>query len=108
LDDVASLVAPGKPENARAILMAFYRRDGVPFKDLVKATGLKDKTLRYYITKLRYFHLIFYDRAERVYRIDLGGFRARCRSLFVDPIENLITPRWRGHPDEDRLIPRSV
>ena len=98
LDDVAALLAPGKPENAHKLLMAFYKADrGRSFADLRRETGFGEKKLRYYITRFRYWFLIEYDRAERVYRLDPHGFRARAYTLLQHPIAHLIgvQPRWR-------------
>jgi hypothetical protein len=93
LDDVAHLISPHRPAIARRILMCFYKNNGRSLADLLKETGLKEKTLRYYLTRMRFYRLIEYDRDQRLYYLTLTAFHARIDTLLIDPISALVGGR---------------
>lgn len=90
MEDVAKLISPRRPEQALRLLRCFQGGESKSFEELLRETGLGEKLLRYYITKLRHLRLIDYSRNTRKYSLDYGAFHARIDTLLCDPIKSLL------------------
>lgn len=95
LEDVARLISVKRPEQVLKLLRCFYGGNQCELKDLMRETGLSEKQLRYFITKMRRLRLIEFDPRTRTYSLDYKGFHARIDTIFVDAIENLVKSRDR-------------
>lgn len=96
LEDLARLIAPKRPKNALKILRCFYGVEGGrgrTMRELMQETGMKEKTIRYYITCLKRWRILLTQRnymKPATYHLDHRGFHARIDSLLCDPLKNLI------------------
>lgn len=120
LEDLARLIAPKRPRQALAILRCFYpKNEGRTFEELMRETGIKEKALRYYITRLKRWRLIYTMRGRNhspaAYCLDSRGFHARIDTMLVDPVTNLSGLKWQPPPSNDtakgnptRFIPEAT
>lgn len=92
LDDLCKFLAPRRPEIVRQILSAFYLEDeGVTKAELMRQVGLKQRTLEYYITKLKRWRIIRTERrwdAPALYHLEPRSFHVRLDTLLCDPLRN--------------------
>lgn len=105
LEDVARLISPKKPGQIMRLLNCFYKGEAKTIKELGKEAGLSEKMIRYYITKLRYFRLIFYDRYARMYYLDAQSFHSRIDTLLVDALSNLTWTFGHGNRYRPSEVP---
>ncbi len=91
LEDVAQLVAPRRADVVLRILRCFQGKESLTREEIIRETGLGEKTFEYYLTKLRHFRLVqgFKSRDGYHYYISVDGFHSRIDTLFVDPVRNL-------------------
>jgi len=93
LEDIARLVSPRRPEVALRILQCFMPdNEGVTKAQLLQRTGLKLKSLEYYLTILRCWRLISSQRRRgqpSLYFLEPVGFHSKLDTLFVDPLRVL-------------------
>lgn len=97
LVDLCKFLAPRRPQNVRQILDAFYLQDGGVTKvELMRQTGLKLRTLEYYITKLRLWRIISTERhrgGPPHYHLEPRSFHARIDTILFDALRNLAMPK---------------
>lgn len=103
LEDLACLVASKRPQNVLRILRCFYMENGGhTFTELMKRTGLREKALRYYITRLRRWRIISTQRRylrPALYHLEPKAFHARIDTLLCDPLKHLVIFKlWQGDP----------
>lgn len=103
LEDLVRLISPRCPKHALAILRVFYyqgKDDIVTKADLMKQLGMKQRTLEYYITKLRHWRIISTERhwgGPPHYHLSPTAFHARVDTLLVDSLQNLVDNRvWQA------------
>lgn len=95
------MIAPKRPKTALKILRCFYpKNEGRTLGELMHETSMREKALRYYMTKLRKWKILWTKRrwcASAVYYLDHRGFHARIDTLFCDPLKALTNgpPRWQ-------------
>lgn len=91
LEDLARFLAPKRPERAMAILRCFYKNeDGCTMSDLMRETGLREKALRYYITKFRRWKLLWTERRycqPAIYHLEPRPFHVRLDTVLIDPLK---------------------
>jgi len=96
LVDLCRFLAPRRPEIVRQILSAFYLQDeGVTKAELMRQVGLKQRTLEYYITKLRRWRIIRTSRRHSParYFLEPKMFHARVDTVLCDALNNLTMPK---------------
>lgn len=109
LEDIARFIAPKRPKRALSILNCFYGGEGLTAAEIMKETGMREKALRYYITKLKRWKILWTHRRwmmPAVYHVEAGAFHARVDSVLVDPLKNL--SHQRGpllHPTDVKPAP---
>lgn len=92
LEDLARFLAPKRPENALAILRCFYGADGGRGRtmgEIVRETGLREKNVRYYMTRFRRWKLIWTERRHReqaIYHLEPRPFHVRLDTVLCDPL----------------------
>lgn len=100
LEDLARFLAPKRPERAMSILRCFYNNDeGCTLADMMRATGLREKALRYHITKFKRWRLLWTERRycqPALYHLELRAFHVRIDTMLVDPLHYLKSPQtWQ-------------
>jgi len=101
LDDLARFLAPKRPERAKSILRCFYDNDeGCTLAGMMRETGLREKALRYYITKFKWWKLLWSERRfcqQALYRLEPKAFHVRLDTKLVDPLRYLKSPlSWQS------------
>ena len=100
MSDLCRFLAPRRPEIVRQILNAFYLEDeGVTKAELMRQVGLKQRTLEYYITRLRRWRVIRTSRRHSParYFLEPKMFHARIDTLLVDPLHHFRAPKpWQS------------
>jgi len=99
LSDLCRFLAPRRPEIVRQVLNAFYLEDeGVTKAELMRQVGLKQRTLEYYITKLRRWKIIRTSRRHSParYFLEPKSFHVRLDSMLVDPLRYFTIKLWQS------------
>ena len=90
LNDLARFLAPKCPRRARAILQCFYGNDGgCTLADMMRETGMREKTLQYHLTKFRRWKLLWTERRHRapaIYHLEMRPFHVRLDTVLIDPL----------------------
>ena len=93
LEDTARLLSPRRPGIVLKILQCFYKVDGgVAKAKLLQQTGLKAKTLDYYIGLFRRWKLLETQRhrgAPCRYTLSYAAFHSHVDTKYCDPIKTL-------------------
>lgn len=93
IEDTARLLSPKRPAIALKILQCFYKTDeGVTKAKLLQQTGLKPKTLEYYISLFRRWKLLETHRRKGApchYTLSFAAFHSHVDSIYCDPIKTL-------------------
>lgn len=93
LEDTAKLISPKRPDIALKILQSFYKTDeGITKAKLLQQTGLKAKTLEYYISLFKRWKLLETHRRRNLscfYSLDYRGFHSHVDTKYCDPIKSL-------------------
>lgn len=97
LEDLARFIAPKRPNRMLTILRCFYGGDGATKASIMHQTGIKQRALEYYITRLKKWKVLWVRRRRRgmaaVYSVEPSAFRVRLDSVLVDPLITLGRPR---------------
>ncbi len=101
LEDLARFLAPKSPKRAMSILQCFYNNeDGCTLADMMRATGLREKALRYHITKFKRWKLLWTQRhymRPATYHLEQRAFHIRLDTVLVDPLQYLKSPQpWQS------------
>lgn len=97
MEDLARFLAPKRPERATSILRCFYNNDGgCTLAEMMRETGMREKALRYYITRFRRWRLLRTERRycqTALYHLELRSFHVRLDTLLCDPLRNFQAPK---------------
>lgn len=93
LEDTARLILPKCPSVVLKIFQCFYGKDKeVTRAKLLQQTGLKPKTLEYYIGLLRRWKLLETHKRRGApcrYTLNYSAFHAHVDTRYCDPIKTL-------------------
>lgn len=93
LEDVSELVSPKKPGKIVRILQCFRSGNKPTIQELMDASQVSEKMVRYYLTKMRDYYMIdsFKDKdGETRYSLNPKAFKVWAESQWVDPLRRLV------------------
>lgn len=109
LEDLARFIAPKRPKRALSILNCFYGGERLTKAEIMKETGMRKRSLEFYITKFRRWKILWTQRRRNmsaVYSIAASAFHARIDSVLLDPLTNLSIQRDPPlHPTDAKPAP---
>jgi len=109
LEDLARFIAPKRPRRALSILNCFYGGESLTKAEIMAETGMRKRSLEFYITKFRRWKILWTHRRWKmpaVYSVAASAFHARIDSVLVDSLTNLSIQRGPPlHPTDAKPAP---